>query len=93
MLPGLEPAAASRRLTWAAVGRSRSLASSARVALILKRLGIQRVFPLEGGLEAWIAAGYPVDLLETLSSSEAASGTATSPNGRDSVDAGRFSAI
>jgi membrane protein DedA with SNARE-associated domain/rhodanese-related sulfurtransferase len=34
--------------------------TSARVALALKKLGIQRVFPLEGGFEAWAARGYPV---------------------------------
>lgn len=33
------------------------------MALQLKRLGILRVFPLEGGLEAWLEAGYPVDSL------------------------------
>jgi membrane protein DedA with SNARE-associated domain/rhodanese-related sulfurtransferase len=37
-------------------------ATSARVALALKRRGIERVFPLEGGMEAWISCGYPVDL-------------------------------
>lgn len=35
--------------------------TSARVALALKKVGITRVFPLEGGLEAWVAGGYPVD--------------------------------
>jgi rhodanese-related sulfurtransferase len=38
-------------------------ATSARVALALKRRGIERVFPLEGGLEAWLSCGYPVDVL------------------------------
>jgi membrane protein DedA with SNARE-associated domain/rhodanese-related sulfurtransferase len=37
-------------------------ATSARVALALKRRGIERVFPLEGGLEAWVSRGYPVDV-------------------------------
>jgi membrane protein DedA with SNARE-associated domain/rhodanese-related sulfurtransferase len=36
--------------------------TSARVALALKKRGIERVFPLEGGLEAWVACGYPVDV-------------------------------
>jgi membrane protein DedA with SNARE-associated domain/rhodanese-related sulfurtransferase len=37
--------------------------TSARVALALKKRGIERVFPLEGGLEAWVACGYSVDVL------------------------------
>lgn len=37
--------------------------TSARVALALKRRGIERIFPLEGGLEAWLSCGYPVDVL------------------------------
>jgi membrane protein DedA with SNARE-associated domain/rhodanese-related sulfurtransferase len=37
-------------------------ATSARAALALKRRGIERVFPLEGGLDAWVACGYPVDV-------------------------------
>jgi len=35
--------------------------TSARVALALKKRGIERVFPLEGGLEAWVLCGYPVE--------------------------------
>jgi membrane protein DedA with SNARE-associated domain/rhodanese-related sulfurtransferase len=35
--------------------------TSARVALALRRRGIERVFPLQGGFEAWVAAGYPID--------------------------------
>ena len=30
------------------------------MALKLRRRGIRRVRPLEGGLEAWLALGYPV---------------------------------
>jgi rhodanese-related sulfurtransferase len=30
------------------------------VALQLKRKGIKRVFPLQGGMEAWMSAGYDV---------------------------------
>jgi membrane protein DedA with SNARE-associated domain/rhodanese-related sulfurtransferase len=37
-------------------------ATSARAALALKSRGIERVFPLEGGLEAWVSRGYPVDV-------------------------------
>ena len=37
--------------------------TSARVALALKKRGIERVFPLEGGIEAWLARGYPVEVL------------------------------
>ena len=37
--------------------------TSARVALALKKRGIERVFPLEGGFEAWVASGYPVEVL------------------------------
>ena len=37
-------------------------ATSARAALALKKRGIERVFPLEGGLEAWVSCGYPVDV-------------------------------
>ena len=36
--------------------------TSARVAQALKKRGIERVFPLEGGLEAWISCGYPVEV-------------------------------
>jgi len=36
--------------------------TSARVALALKKRGIDRVFPLEGGLEAWVSCGYPVEV-------------------------------
>jgi len=35
--------------------------TSARVALALKKRGVDRVFPLEGGLEAWTECGYPVE--------------------------------
>jgi membrane protein DedA with SNARE-associated domain/rhodanese-related sulfurtransferase len=37
-------------------------ATSARAALALKKQGIDRVFPLEGGLEAWVTRGYPVEV-------------------------------
>ena len=35
-------------------------ASAARVAQLLMRHGVLRVRPLLGGLDAWVAAGYPV---------------------------------
>jgi rhodanese-related sulfurtransferase len=35
-------------------------ATSAGVALQLKRRGITRIRPLEGGLEQWQALGFPV---------------------------------
>jgi membrane protein DedA with SNARE-associated domain/rhodanese-related sulfurtransferase len=35
--------------------------TSAKVALELRRLGITRVRPLRGGLQAWRDAGYPLD--------------------------------
>jgi len=34
------------------------------VALQLKRKGITRVHPLEGGLAGWMALGYPVRAIE-----------------------------
>ena len=36
-------------------------ASAARVARVLKERGFQRVRPLAGGLDAWLAAGHGVD--------------------------------
>ena len=36
-------------------------ATSARVALLLRRRGIQCIRPLAGGLEAWREAGFPVE--------------------------------
>lgn len=35
--------------------------TSARTALRLRRRGVRRVRPLEGGFEAWTALGYPVE--------------------------------
>jgi membrane protein DedA with SNARE-associated domain/rhodanese-related sulfurtransferase len=40
-----------------------SEASSARAALVLRRYGITRVRPLEGGFEAWRELNYPVELV------------------------------
>jgi 3-mercaptopyruvate sulfurtransferase SseA len=31
------------------------------VALLLRRKGIKRIRPLEGGLDAWRKRGYPMD--------------------------------
>jgi membrane protein DedA with SNARE-associated domain/rhodanese-related sulfurtransferase len=39
-------------------------ASAAQAAKILMLHGFMRVRPLHGGLDAWIAAGYPVEVLE-----------------------------
>jgi rhodanese-related sulfurtransferase len=36
-------------------------ATSARIAMQLRKAGIRRVRPLEGGLEAWRALGYPLE--------------------------------
>ncbi len=36
-------------------------ASAAQVAKLLMNSGFSKVRPLHGGLDAWIAAGYPVD--------------------------------
>ena len=38
-------------------------ATSARVAVALKKYGIERVFPLEGGLDAWLERGFPVEVV------------------------------
>ncbi len=40
-------------------------ASAARAARFLKRHGVARVRPLQGGLDAWLAAGYPVTAPES----------------------------
>lgn len=39
-------------------------ASAAQVAKKLIELGYQRVRPLQGGLDAWLAAGHPVEMRE-----------------------------
>ncbi len=33
------------------------------MALKLKRLGISRVYPMEGGIEAWTEAGYETEIV------------------------------
>jgi len=38
------------------------------VALLLKRKGIARVRPLEGGLDGWRARGFPIVSAEKLDS-------------------------
>lgn len=45
--------------------------TSARVALALRKLGIMRVFPLEGGFEAWVEGGFPVDSLPLTRNTDA----------------------
>lgn len=42
-------------------------ATSARVALQLRKAGIRRVRPLSGGFEAWREGGYPVEAVLLLS--------------------------
>lgn len=44
---------------------SKNELTSARVAAALQKRGIDRVWVLEGGLEAWIAAGWPVSPLSS----------------------------
>jgi membrane protein DedA with SNARE-associated domain/rhodanese-related sulfurtransferase len=39
-------------------------ATSARAALLLRRKGITRIHPLEGGMAAWMALGFPVLAVE-----------------------------
>jgi 3-mercaptopyruvate sulfurtransferase SseA len=46
------------------------------VALRLKRMGITRVRPLQGGFEAWQAKGFPLEPLPLLEESPPLSGTA-----------------
>jgi membrane protein DedA with SNARE-associated domain/rhodanese-related sulfurtransferase len=41
-------------------------ASAARVAQVLMKNGFKRVRPLEGGLDAWVAAGYSVDAFAVI---------------------------
>jgi len=43
--------------------RARRAAAAAQVAKLLMNSGFVRVRPLLGGLEAWIAAGHPVESL------------------------------
>jgi membrane protein DedA with SNARE-associated domain/rhodanese-related sulfurtransferase len=40
--------------------------TSAKVAMELRRMGVQRVRPLRGGLQGWRDAGYPVDMVEVI---------------------------
>jgi membrane protein DedA with SNARE-associated domain/rhodanese-related sulfurtransferase len=47
-------------------------ASAARVARVLMDNGFQRVRPLEGGLDAWIEAGYSVEAITLTAVSTAA---------------------
>ena len=35
--------------------------SAAQVALELRRHGVRKVRPLQGGIDAWMAAGYAVE--------------------------------
>jgi membrane protein DedA with SNARE-associated domain/rhodanese-related sulfurtransferase len=40
--------------------------TSAKVAMELRRLGVQRVRPLRGGLQGWKDCGYPVDVVDVV---------------------------
>ena len=40
--------------------------TSARIAWLLRRKGIDRVRPLLGGIDAWRARNYPMDKREVL---------------------------
>jgi membrane protein DedA with SNARE-associated domain/rhodanese-related sulfurtransferase len=51
-------------------------ASAAQAARLLMNHGFHRVRPLHGGLDAWIAAGYPVEDIPAVTG---AAGTALSP--------------
>lgn len=44
-------------------------ATSARVALILRKHGVRRIRPLQGGLDGWREAGYPIQTM-TISESD-----------------------
>jgi rhodanese-related sulfurtransferase len=45
------------------------------VALLLRRKGIKRIRPLEGGLNAWRERGYPmVNLSDSVTEQKGASG-------------------
>ncbi|MBK7951453.1 MAG: hypothetical protein IPK00_22485 [Deltaproteobacteria bacterium] len=40
------------------------------MALLLKKRGIERVRPLNGGFDAWLAAGLPIEPLESEAPAE-----------------------
>jgi len=40
--------------------------TSAKVAMELRRMGVQRVRPLRGGLQGWKDCGYPVEVVEVV---------------------------
>jgi membrane protein DedA with SNARE-associated domain len=70
MLPGARRLSAEEIEQGAELPRDRDVvlycrcpneASSARVALLLRRRGVTRVRPLEGGLDAWIELGLPLN--------------------------------
>lgn len=47
-------------------------ATSARMAMLLKRRGVSRVYPLAGGFEGWKRGGFPVETASAPSPSPAA---------------------
>ena len=60
-------------------------ATSARVALQLKRKGITCVHPLEGGLAGWMALKFPVQALEPPAV-VAGAASSSPPPGRRGLD-------
>ena len=42
-------------------------ASAAQVAKLLMSHGFKKVRPLQGGLDAWVAAGFTVELIQVAS--------------------------
>jgi len=64
-------------------------ATAADLTLRLRKLGIERVWPLAGGIDAWAAAGHPVEPVDTFdAAASAARGAAVAPMGGPSPVAG-----
>jgi 3-mercaptopyruvate sulfurtransferase SseA len=40
------------------------------VALLLRKQGIRRIRPLQGGLDAWRKLGYPIQTIEVVTTTE-----------------------
>lgn len=41
-------------------------ATAAQVAVRLRDLGVARVYPLQGGIDAWQRSGYPLDVARSV---------------------------
>jgi 3-mercaptopyruvate sulfurtransferase SseA len=50
------------------------------VALLLRRKGITRVHPLQGGLAAWMALHFPVQQLQLPETQESENGQTAATN-------------